>query len=84
MKKSHSLKKKLFIRRFNLYIIMFFTIFAFLNTIIVNIHSPKIVLKAIAMIVVILLMVFNFYIPRLRLLEMEIYEADDKEAQDEN
>ena len=83
MNGNHLKKRQLLLKRINLYIVLFVTLLAFSDVIVKNIHSVKFVFQAITCIVVILLMVFNFYVPRLRSLEKEIYEAEAKEVNDE-
>lgn len=72
-------KRKVKQKKFNLYFVLTIFVIVIIKEIIKNLNSPKFVLEAIAIVIITLLMAFNFYLQRIKEEEKKLEESKEEE-----
>lgn len=72
-------KRKVKQKKFNLYFVLTIFVIVIIKEIIKNLNSTKFVLEAIAIVIITLLMAFNFYLQRIKEEEKKLEESKEEE-----
>lgn len=72
-------KRKVKQKKFNLYFVLTIFVIVIIKEIIKNLNSPKFVLEAIAIVIITLLMAFNYYLQRIKEEEKKLEESKEEE-----
>jgi len=72
-------KRKVKQKKFNLYFVLTIFVIVIIKEMIKNLNSPKFVLEAIAIVIITLLMAFNYYLQRIKEEEKKLEESKEEE-----